>query len=335
METKEIQPPSSTARRHVVILGAGASKACCLNGDANGRVLPVFADFIDTLNLRPVLIDAGVFVEGENFENLYSRLAIEGKHPGLLKMLESEVFRYFSELQLPTHPTLYDHLLLSLRPKDFIATFNWDPFLVQAFARCKHLADMPKCLYLHGNVAVGSCLRHEQMSIGDRGGNCRQCGEPLIGSKLLYPVTQKNYSSDPLISKSWEFIQQAIEECFLLTLFGYSAPATDLDAIGLLKEAWGDVNDRSMEETEIIDIRPEEELCTAWDSFIHTHHYQVHASFYDSILGNLPRRSVEMMFREIYDAEFIEYTPLPKEAGWDELAKWIRPYVDQERNKSS
>jgi cyclic nucleotide-binding protein len=34
---------------------------------------------------------------------------------------------------LVRHPellTLYDHLVLSLRPKDVIATFNWDPFLI-------------------------------------------------------------------------------------------------------------------------------------------------------------------------------------------------------------
>ncbi|MHA1748548.1 MAG: hypothetical protein ACTSXN_02865 [Promethearchaeota archaeon] len=29
-------------------------------------------------------------------------------------------------------PTIYDYLILSLRKKDVIATFNWDPLLVQA-----------------------------------------------------------------------------------------------------------------------------------------------------------------------------------------------------------
>jgi hypothetical protein len=33
-------------------------------------------------------------------------------------------------LELPDHPTVYDHLLLSLRKKDAIFTFNWDPFLL-------------------------------------------------------------------------------------------------------------------------------------------------------------------------------------------------------------
>ena len=39
---------------------------------------------------------------------------------------------YFSSLALPEHPSIYDYLVLGLRPKDVIATFNWDPFLMLA-----------------------------------------------------------------------------------------------------------------------------------------------------------------------------------------------------------
>ena len=43
--------------------------------------------------------------------------------------VEQRDAEYFSKLELPDHPTIYDYRLLSLRKKDVIATFNWDPFL--------------------------------------------------------------------------------------------------------------------------------------------------------------------------------------------------------------
>lgn len=327
--------PKHEIRRHVVIIGAGASRACCPKGDASGRALPVIADFIETLGLQPKLVGAGVYIEGENFEALYSRLVAGGKHAALVKELEDEVFNYFTELRLPKEPTVYDHLVLSLRSKDLIASFNWDPFLIQAVRRCIPIAKPPLCLHLHGNVATGYCVRHVKPSIGDRGNMCRQCGEPLVDSRLLYPVSQKNYTADPLIALAWKSVQSALKECFLLTVFGYGAPATDVEAVKLMKEGWGDVNARPMEETEIIDIRSEDDLCQTWDPFIHSHHYQTHTSFYDSMLGLLPRRSVEMMFRQLDDAEFIEHFPLPKEADWQGLRDWVQPFVAQEEAAAS
>ena len=47
-----------------------------------------------------------------------------------------EIHDYFHSLRIPPTPTLYDHLLLALRKKDVVATFNWDPLLLQAAKRC-------------------------------------------------------------------------------------------------------------------------------------------------------------------------------------------------------
>ena len=46
-----------------------------------------------------------------------------------MREIETRVDEYFADLELPGHPTIYDRLVLSLREKDLIATFNWDPFL--------------------------------------------------------------------------------------------------------------------------------------------------------------------------------------------------------------
>ena len=322
--------PRKDARSHVVVLGAGASRACCLSGDVNGRILPLVADFIPTLELHDKLRTASVYVEGEDFEALYSRLVTEGGHESLLQELEADVFNYFSQLRLPAHPTIYDHLVLSLRAKDVIVTFNWDPLLIQAVRRCSAFAKPPACLFLHGNVAIGYCDRHAPMRIGTIGSNCGQCGNSLIESRLLYPVATKNYTSNPFIAASWRQVQADLKDCFLLTIFGYGAPATDVEAFSLMKQGWGNPDVRSLEETEFIDIRPEDELRKTWSPFICEHHYQTHTSYYESMIARLPRRSVEAMFGQLVDMEPIDWFPVPKDADWSELRAWIQPFRDQE-----
>jgi hypothetical protein len=67
-------------RPHVVILGAGCSRAACPNGDANGAKLPVTDDFLDTLqSLKPLLKAAGIPVDARNFEAVYSDLHRSGR----------------------------------------------------------------------------------------------------------------------------------------------------------------------------------------------------------------------------------------------------------------
>jgi hypothetical protein len=49
-------------------------------------------------------------------------------------------------LKLPEEATIYDYLVLSLRSPDIIATFNWDPFLYQAFERNRHIGQPERFL---------------------------------------------------------------------------------------------------------------------------------------------------------------------------------------------
>ncbi len=335
MSKGDLPVPGDNVRPHMVILGAGASRACCPSGDRNGRKLPVIADFIDTLGLQTRLEAEGQFVPGENFEALYSRLISGGEHEELVKWLEDKVFAYFSALQLPDQPTIYDHLVLSLRPKDIIATFNWDPFLVQALERCSNITEPPLCLFLHGNVAMGYCIEHTPVTLGQCGAKCSRCSKQLKASKLLYPVAQKNYTDDPFIAGQWRAVQERLKASFLLTFFGYGAPATDVEAVDLMKQGLGKPAEREFEETEIIDLRSAEDLRSTWSSFIFGEHYRVQTSFYDSILGHSPRRSVEDMHRQFLGGEWIDDFPIPKEADWAELKEWLKPYLAQEGRSPS
>ncbi|MBS3101438.1 hypothetical protein J4204_04850 [Candidatus Woesearchaeota archaeon] len=42
----------SMNRPHVVVLGAGASRATCPDGDKNGKKLPLMSDFVKILGLK-------------------------------------------------------------------------------------------------------------------------------------------------------------------------------------------------------------------------------------------------------------------------------------------
>lgn len=143
---------------HVVLLGAGASIASTIrNPEKYGKRLPSMANLVEVLNLEPIIRRHGRTYKGQNFEAFYDALAQSGQHPELLEEIELEVCYYFAKLRLPDEATIYDYLVLSLREKDIIATFNWDPFLAQAFARNKDVVGyerMPQIVHLHGKTEL-------------------------------------------------------------------------------------------------------------------------------------------------------------------------------------
>src|SRR5260370_920466 len=178
----------SFERPHVFLLGAGASRAAFPDGDARRKHLPLMNDLVETLDLAPVLSQYGVTSGTGNFEELYARLAADERYQTLTEHIETCVRDYFTRLQLPAVPTLYDHLVLSLRAKDVIATFNWDPFLFDACARNSSVADPPRTLFLHGNVRVGYCAKHRPPGAVTL--RCPEGKQPFASSRLIFPVTE-------------------------------------------------------------------------------------------------------------------------------------------------
>jgi len=87
------------------------------------------ASLAETIELLDVLEDYGLADRAQDFEGLYSDLCSSGESPELKEILEARVRRYFSALEVPDEVTIYDRLVLSLRQKDVITTFNWDPLL--------------------------------------------------------------------------------------------------------------------------------------------------------------------------------------------------------------
>jgi len=325
----ELKLRSYFGRPHLVILGAGASLAALPNGDPAGKRLPLMNNLVEVLGLTKMLSDSG-FDPTANFEETYARLTAAPSFEDLRLEVEERVHDYFADLRLPQHPTIYDYLVLSLREKDYIATFNWDPFLYRACWRHHDIAPMPQCLYLHGCSIVGYCMDHR--THGLIGTACSKCGVAFVPGPLLYPVGDKDYSSHPYIDAQWQSLRFALKNAYVVTIFGYGAPSSDAAAIEIMTEAWGGSANRNLEEIEMINILPEDELIKTWSPLIHSHHYQVKDDYFSSLLGTFPRRSCEAMWEQTMEANFLEYRQVPEFESLDELRSWATEIRSHEKS---
>lgn len=279
------------------------------------------------LGLEPVLERGEVKNIRRNFEDIYSELYENDPSSPILKKIEEIVYAYFDSLQPSEYPTIYDYLLLSLRPKDYIATFNWDPFLFDAWNRIKDKVPVPEVLHLHGNVRLAYCPEHP--TYGEHGMYCPKCDRELIPTRLLYPITKKNYINDSFIKTEWEVLKKGLREAKTLTIFGYGAPTTDEEAVGIMNSAW-DKDNRLIERVEIIDIKDKETLWNQWDSFIVRTYIDCPESFEQSRLANYPRRTCEALLAQTFYGLWVESNYLPLDSNFDDLLNWIKPLVEAE-----
>jgi len=313
---------------HVVILGAGASLAACPRGDRNGRKLPVMANLVRVLCLEPLLKKAGLEADvGQNFELIYDRLASDDRLKDVRLELDAAVSCYFASLELPETVTLYDQLLLSLRPKDLIASFNWDPFLLQAYARNRHMR-LPRIVLLHGNVYLGYCPEHKAKGYLTQ--TCNSCGRPFQQSPLLFPITKKAYRSHPLLASEWEELSSTLEHAYLLTILGYAAPSSDTAAKEILLKAWDGNETRELAEVEVVDILPRRTLYDRWKEFIVRHHWAASTRFSLTWQCRYPRRSCETFAFATLQQDPWADRPIPRVRRLDRLQSWIHPLVDEE-----
>lgn len=322
---------------HLVILGAGASLASNLrNVEKNGGQLPLMNNIVEVTGLQDIVSRLPEELQSlqNQFELLFSKLFEDEEFEEERIEIEQRIYDYFGRLELPDEPTIYDYLVLSLRhKKDVIATFNWDPFLYQAYVRNGKFTKSPGILFLHGTVALG--YNNIDGTSGPAGWYSRKNNGYFDPVRLLYPVNKKDYNSSEFIKGQWESLALELKNAKRVTVFGYSAPNTDVEAIKLLQEAWGAPDERNMEQFELIDIREEKEIKESWNSFIHTHHYDYGNSFFDSSIARHPRRSVESYWHWAYpttpDEAFQEGNPVPQDfKTLEEMWEWYKPLIDAE-----
>ncbi len=324
--------------RHVVILGAGASIASCIHtAEKNKKGLPSMLNLISVVGLQDIVDDVPEELRDENFETLFSNLYKADPNSKHLREIEKRVASYFGSLELPKKPTIYDYLILSLRDKDHIATFNWDPFLYQAFCRnSKFTKNLPYMSFLHGCAAIGYNEEIDESGPANYFAD-RECTKEFVPTKLLYPIGQKDYASDKYISKEWERTKAWVkdEKTKIFTVFGYGAPVTDVEAVKLLSDSWGSKESRNMEQVEMINVESEDDCLKKWKKFIHTHHYDYFQDYFNSRLAKFPRRTFEQyshQFMPMTVAEaFQQPNPVPQNfQTLEEMWEWFQPLIDAE-----
>lgn len=330
-----------TGGTHLVILGAGASIASTIRDpELNGLLLPSMNNLPEICGLNNILEKFPKELICDNFEATYSNIVEHDPKNKNIKIMNDMIYSYFKQLKLPDKPTIYDYLIMSLREKDVIATFNWDPFLYQAWWRNYHHGSKPHMLYLHGNVAVG--FNEEYQSLGRAGMYSSINNIYFTPSQLLFPIKQKNYNQDPLISTSWAQLQDVLNKDIFnthnVTIFGYSAPMTDAEALKIMKQAWGDKNKRYLEQIEFIDIRPKDEIISSWSQLVYADHYDYHTDFFQSSLAQYPRRTDEAFFCHYLpnslEKAFVESNPVPTNfSTLQELWQWHKDLIIKEKNK--
>ncbi|PYP92692.1 MAG: hypothetical protein DMG65_03310 [Candidatus Angelobacter sp. Gp1-AA117] len=191
---------------------------------------------------------------------------------------------------------------------------------------------LPQLIFLHGNVKIGFCEQDKRKGL--TGARCSKCGETFKRVPLLYPIRQKNYSENTFITTEWKALNWALQNAFMVTVFGYSAPATDTEAKEMMLKGWGSGGKRNLEQTAFISFQEEGEIYRAWKSFIHSHHYEVHRDFYDSWIAKHPRRTGEAYWAQYLEAKFIDSNPIPS-VDFPELWNWYSRFKQAEDQAQS
>jgi hypothetical protein len=117
----------------------------------------------------------------------------------------------------------------------------------------------------------------------------------------------------------------------MLTIFGYGAPATDVKAVELLQQGWGDNPTFELAEVGIVDIRPEEELRKTWEPFLCRTHYSVSNTIWDTWLFHAPRRSCESLAMATLQNDPWPGNPFPRCKSLVTLQSWLTPLLLEER----
>ena len=180
--------------------------------------------------------------------------------------------------------------------------------------------DKPYIAFLHGNVAIGYSEIDKRS--GPAGMYAKSTRNYMTPTRLLYPVTQKNYNDDEYIRSQWSMLESFLSDknVKLVTVFGYGAPATDVEAVNIMDRAWGGGSVRNMEQFEIIDVRPETEVVKQWSKFIESHHYDYATNFFESSVASNPNEA------------FSASNPVPATfKTLKEMREWFKPLLDAEK----
>ncbi len=183
--------------------------------------------------------------------------------------------------------------------KDAIISFNWDPFLIQAYRRNIDVGNLPQLIFPHGNIRVGIC--YDCKIKGYANSLCNNCFKPFSNMPLLFPVNKKNYCDNGIIENEWNIAKNYLSRAAGVTIFGYRAPETDVEAYELLKSSYQKSNTTIIAPFTIINLaKNEQEQKAKWKEIYDEQMIHYTDDFRNTILWKSPRLSLETVFDAIF-----------------------------------
>lgn len=186
-------------------------------------------------------------------------------------------------------------------------------------------------MFFTWNVEFYICREHKMSGFNDH--FCKICNHKLEPSQLLYPVGNKDYSSDIAIKSQWNLFSNMVTEASILTIFGYSAPTTDLAAKTALLESWEKLGVKHTGLVEVIDIQAREQIEQKWSEFyFKDYNFGYYNKLGDSYLFQYIRQSGYALYMARMQQDPIREIKFPKVSSLEELYQFVRDY-DHELSK--
>ena len=116
----------------------------------------------------------------------------------------------------------------------------------------------------------------------------------------------------------------------MLTIFGYSGPDSDRDAVDLLKNAWMERSPREFEYVEVVDIASTACLHERWGKFTPTQHLMPVRRFEKTFAGRWSRCAKEKLFLAVSKGIPSANCPLPDTDDLTVLQDLVREIAKSE-----
>jgi hypothetical protein len=123
-----------------------------------------------------------------------------------------------------------------------------------------------------------------------------------------------------------------LENAYFITIFGYSAPTTDAEAVRIMKDKWKANPSQELGEIDIIDILSEEELNKTWKGFFVSQHFSIVDRYEKSYLAHYPRRSCEALAGATLMLKSWRNKPLPETKDLVKLQHSVEKLINEEIN---
>ena len=167
---------------------------------------------------------------------------------------------------------------------------------------------------------------------------------------LLYPIKNKDYHKDNYIEKAWDIFQDRLGRSFMLTIFGYSGPKSDAEALSRLNN-WFLIRDKNGITSDInnykqlIIINPDENILDSFRGLLNVpqipfteginDYVEVLADFWDenNWLLTWPRLTTEGYTITQYENKFPRKWPITIEKNnltWDVINLIAKSQIKEE-----